>query len=135
MSKAKAQEAINPYIATGESLIGIFSGTVPFKFWLCFLIGPLAAFSAKGYFIAITDKGLHFVKIGMTGKPVQHDFFAYSEIKEMKLGKGILQMPMTFYFTSGKKFFVKGQRKGVERVAKLDDAMLAYLKEKIQITK
>lgn len=131
MSKIKVTEAVNKYISPDESVIGSFSGIVPYKLWLFFLIGPLAVLSMKSYYAAVTDKGVHFIKLNMMGKPGNHDFFSYSEIADVKVGKGFLRTPLKFRFTNGRKFYIQAMRKGVEKIAKLEPEALSYLQQHV----
>lgn len=121
MNKIEAQQHIDKYIEPGDPLVGFFYAQQPFKFWLFFLIGPFAVLSMKHLFIAVTQKGLHIHRLSMMGKFTQGDFFNFSEIENVKIGKGILQRPMTFTFKNGRKIKIKAQLKGVEKVAKLTE--------------
>lgn len=104
----------------------------PFKIWLFFLIGPLAVLSMKSYFVAVTSKGLHFHTLNLLGKFSQHDFFSYNEIDSVKIGNGALQIPMKYTFSNGRKLKIKAQKKGMERVAKIDEKTLEFLKKNVQ---
>jgi hypothetical protein len=43
------------------------------------------------------------------------------------LSKGLLQAPLKFTFSNGRKLKLKAQLKGMEKVAKLDDRTKEYL--------
>ena len=133
MHKDTAFEHIKKATPTDEELIGYFMATKPFKIWLFVVIGPLAALSMKQYFVAITNAGVHFYKLNLLGKFSQHDFFSYDEIESIKIGKGAMWIPMKFKFASGRKLKVKAQKKGLDRVAKIDDKTLEYIKQNIAL--
>lgn len=131
MHKDAALAHIQNHLSPEERLIGFFAAQRPMKFWLFFLIGPLAALSAKAYYLGVTDKGVHFHALNLLGKFSQHDFFAYDEIANVKIGSGMLQIPMKFTFKNGRKLTVRAQKKGLDRVAKIDEQALAALKQNI----
>ncbi len=132
MHKDAAKLEIEKSLAQGESLVGFFMAQKRPSFWLFFLIGPLAALGFKSYFVGVTNLGVHFHKLNMMGKFSQHDFFAFNEIKSVKIGKGLLQIPMKYTFASGKKLKIRAQKVGIERVAKADDNIVAYLNEHVK---
>ncbi len=80
MHKDKASEHIKQNLSSNEDLIGFFYAQKLPKFWLYFLIGPLSFLAIKFYFVAVTNKGIHFHMLNMLGKFSQHDFFSYNEI-------------------------------------------------------
>lgn len=112
-----------------EQLVGFFIAQSRPAFWLYFLLGPLTALSMKMYYVGVTNKGVHFHKLNFLGKFSQHDFFSFSEIQNVKVGKGLLQTPMQYTFTNGKKLKLQAQKKGLEHVAKIDDQTVAYIAE------
>jgi len=134
MHKDESLILLKNNFSNGEELIGFFMAQRPFKIWLFFLIGPLAALSMKSYIIAVTNKGMHFQALNLIGKFSQHDFFDYNEIDSFSIGRGILQIPMKYMFTSGRKLKIKAQKKGRESVAKINDETLDFLKKNIQQT-
>lgn len=131
-AKDKIYQAIAPHIKADEELIGYFMGMVMPKVWLSILIGPLNALTMKHYYIAVTSKGVYFLKLNLAGKPTHPDFMTYEEIHDLKLAKkGLLQQGITFEFNNGRKLFVKAARKGAKEAAILDDATLDYLMQHI----
>lgn len=134
MHKDEALVLLRNNFSNGEELIGFFSAQRPFKIWLFFLIGPLAVFSMKSYIIAVTDKGMHFQALNLIGKFAQYDFFDYNQIESCSISKGILQMPMKYKFSSGRKLKVKALKKGRESLAKINDETLDFIKKHIKQT-
>ncbi len=134
MHKDKALEHIKQKLSSKEDLIGFFYAQKPPKFWLFFIIGPLAMLSIRHYFVAVTNTGIHFYKLNMMGKFSQHDFFSYNEIEKIKIKKGTLTLPLIFFFSNGTKLKLKAQKKGLERVAKLEEKTLEYMKKNIKVS-
>ena len=88
----------------------------------------------KHYFVAATNTGIHFHKLNMMGKFSQHDFFPYNEIEKIKIKKGTLTLPRIFFFSNGTELVLKAQKKGLERVAKLEEKTLEYMKKNIKVS-
>jgi len=135
VDKATAHKHIQQNLDRGDKLVGFFYAIQPVKFWLFLLIGPLAFLSMKSYFVAATESGLTFYKLNMLGKFAHRDHFPYNEIGSVKIGSGLLQRPMGFVFKNGRKFKLKAQWRGVDKVAKLTEDMLAYLERRIPAAK
>lgn len=135
MHKEAAQNHIEENLVPGDSLVGFFYALQPFKIWLFFLIGPLAVFSMKYHFVAVTQKGITFHRLNMLGKFSDSDSFEFNEIESVKIGKGLLQRPMQFKFANGRKLALKAQLKGVEKVAKLTDAVQKHIEHNIKTVK
>lgn len=131
MHKDKALAHIKKDLASEEELIGFFQAQGAFRLWLFFIIGPLAVLSLRQYFVAVTNKGIHFHLLNILGKFSQHDFFSYDEIKKIEIGKGMLQIPIKFFFEN-KKLKIKAQKKGFERVATVDEKTLDYIKNNVK---
>lgn len=129
MHKHQAYEHIKQTLPEDQELIGFFIAQRCLQIWLFLLIGPLALLNQKAYFVAVTNKGVHFYGLNLLGKFSQHDFFTYDEIDSLKIGKGMLQIPMKYKFAGGKKLNIRAQKKGVDRVAKIDEATLEFLKK------
>ncbi|MET2898553.1 hypothetical protein ABXV22_09560 [Vibrio rotiferianus] len=119
MNKEQAKKYIEDNLNDGDSLIGFFQAVSPPNIWLFLLIGPLFILSMRTYFLAVTEKGISFHRLSLLGKFKEHDFFEFSDIESVKIGKGLLQRPMKFTFKNNRKIKVKAQLKGVEKVAKL----------------
>lgn len=119
MNKEQAKKYIEDNLNDGDSLIGFFQAVSPPNIWLFLLIGPLFILSMRTYFLAVTEKGISFHRLSLLGKFKEHDFFEFSDIESVKIGKGLLQKPMKFTFKNNRKIKVKAQLKGVEKVAKL----------------
>jgi hypothetical protein len=130
-----AQKHIQKNIASDDFLIGFFYAIQPFKWWLFFLIGPLAVLSMKSLFVAVTKNGLTFHRLNMLGKFSGSDSFTYKEIENVKIGKGLLQRPMEFKFINGRKLKIKAQLKGVASVAKITEPVQRHIEANINPSK
>lgn len=119
MNKQQAEEHLLANLKEGDAIVGFFQAVSPANIWLLFLIGPLFILSMKIYFVAISQQGIYFHKLSLLGKFKECDFFAFSEIENVAIGKGLLQRPMKFLFKNDRKLKLKAQLKGVEKVAKL----------------
>jgi len=53
----------------------------------------------------------------------------------VKIGKGMLQRPMKFTFKNGRNIYIKAQLKGLEKVAKLDEATQKHIERNIAAIK
>lgn len=131
MNKEKAQEHIENNLSQDDALIGFFYAQQPPKFWLFFVIGPLAILSMKNHFVGISAKGIYFHQLNLLGKFTGHDFFRYDEIESVRIGKGVLQRPMKFLFKNGRDIMIKAQLKGVDKVAKLNEVTQQYIENNI----
>lgn len=135
MKKEDARQHIEQHLESGDSLVGFFQAIQPFKLWLFLFIGPLAVLSMKYYFVAVTRKGITFHRLNLLGKFAGQDAFPFSDIESVKIGKGMLQRPMTFRFSNGRKLYLKGQLKGVERVAKIDAETQRFIEDNVRTEK
>lgn len=135
MNKEKAHEHIKLNLRENDSLIGFFQAMEPPKTWLFFVIGPLAAFSMRMYFLAVTTKGLYFHRLSLLGKFREHDYFEFCEIESVEIGKGVIQRPMKFHFKNNRTVKVKAQLKGVEKVAKLTADVQQHIEDSIPSAK
>lgn len=135
MNKEEARLHIEQHLEPDDSLVGFFQAVQPFKWWLFLLIGPLAVLSMKFYCVAVSRKGITFHRINLMGKFAGQDAFAFSDIENVKFGKGLLQRPMTFRFHNGRKLYLKGQLKGVDKVAKIDEETQRHIEENVQTVK
>lgn len=135
MKKETARQHIEQHIEPGDSLVGFFQAIQPFKLWLFLFIGPLAVLSMKYYFVAVTRKGITFHRLNLMGKFAGQDAFDFSDIESVKIGKGMLQRPMTFRFNNGRKLYLKGQLKGVEKVAKIDPETQRFIEDNVRTEK
>ncbi|VVS95516.1 hypothetical protein [Desulfoluna spongiiphila] len=133
MNKEQAQEHIESCLKENESLVGFFQAMELPKFWLYFIIGPLAAISLKTYFLGVTETGLYFHKLSLLGKFNNYDFFRFDEIESVKIGKGFMQRPMTFRFKNNRKIKIKAQLKGVEKVAKMSTDVQQHIEKNIPL--
>lgn len=132
MKKEDARQHIEQHLEPGDSLVGYFQAIQPFKLWLFLFIGPLAVLSMKYYFVAVTRNGITFHRLNLLGKFAGQDAFAFSDIESVKIGKGMLQRPMTFRFSNGRKLYLKGQLKGVEKVAKIDAETQRFIEDNVR---
>ncbi|MBL4587235.1 MAG: hypothetical protein JKX84_09300 [Flavobacteriales bacterium] len=133
MKKEQAKEHIRTTFREGESLVGFFISMQRMKFWLLILLGPLIALTMRHYYVAVSDKGVHFYRLTMLGKfSDNHDFFSYAEITSIRIKKGFIQRPLHFQFSNGRTLKLRAQLKGVKSVAKLDAMTQQYLAEHIK---
>lgn len=130
-----AQNHIQKNLTPDDSLIGFFYAIQPFKWWLFLLIGPLAVLSMKSLFVAVTKNGLTFHRLNMLGRFSGSDSFTYKEIESVEIGKGLLQRPMKFKFTNGRKLNIKAQLKGVASVAKITEPVQRHIESNINPSK
>lgn len=123
-------EMIVPNLKSDEELVGFCQAQETPSGWWYFLLGPLMSLGMKFYFVAVTNKGMHFHKLTTFGKPDTHSYFSWDEIEELKLRKGVLQAPLKLTFSNGRKLKLKIQLKGVGNIAKLDDKTKEFLLSK-----
>jgi len=135
MHKDEVQKHIVKHLAVGDELIGFFQATYTPSFWWFLLVGPLMFMGVRVYFVGVSKQGLYFYRLTFMGKFRDADFFTYDEIESAKVGEGILARPMVFRFKNGKKLKVKGQLKGVEKVATLTPEVSDYLRSNIAAPK
>lgn len=130
MDKEKVKsDLILPHLKPGEELIGFFQATYTSPF-LLLLSGPLMFLAMRLYYVAVTNHGLHLHKLNLWWKPDTYNFFPYTEISNIKLGKGFMRAPLKLIFANGRKLTIAAQLKGVDKVAKLDDKTKEYLLSK-----
>ncbi|ASW82110.1 hypothetical protein EAY24_23920 [Vibrio anguillarum] len=134
MIKEQAKEYIEEKMNKDDQLIGFFQAVSPPQFWLFLLVGPLFVLSMRTYFLAVTEKGISFHKLSLLGKFKEHDFFEFSEIESVKIGKGLLQRPMKFTFQNNRKITVRAQLKGVGKVAKLLPEVQQYIESRMTLS-
>ncbi|MGE0632812.1 MAG: hypothetical protein AB7O96_10405, partial [Pseudobdellovibrionaceae bacterium] len=101
MHKDAAKVEIEKRMVSGESLVGFFLAQKRPPIWMFFVLGPLAAIGFKYYYVGVTNRGVHFHRVNLLDKFAQHDFFAFNEIREIKIGKGFIQIPMKYTFANG----------------------------------
>lgn len=131
MNKNKAHEYILSVKEADDRLIGFFLAQGPFPILWYFIIGPLAFLMVRRYYVAVSEKGVYFTKLNLLGKPANTDRMLFSEIERAEIGNGILQRPILFRFTNGKKLKVKAQLKGVKSVAVLTPDVQTYLERNV----
>ena len=129
MHKDQAREHIEKDITEGDELIGFFQATYFPRFWwlLVVLVTPIAVLTMRIYFVGVSKQGLCFYKLTFMGKFCDADFFKYDEIDSVKVGRGFLQRPMVFRFMNGRKLRLKGQLKGLGKIAKLTPEVSDYI--------
>ncbi len=130
-----ARKHIQSNIASDDSLIGFFYAAHPFKWWLFFLVGPIAIISVKYLFVAVTKNGLAFHRLNFFGRFSGSDFFSYEEIAGLKIGKGLMRRPMKFHFTNGRSLKINAQIKGVASVAKMSASLQKHIESSISSAK
>lgn len=131
MKKDEVRQRLSSELSDGEQMVGLFQAMTPLNIPLFLILGPLIALTIRQYFVALTDRGIHFQKTNLFGKLTQRDFFPYEEIMSARIGKGIMQVPMKYVFSNGRKLKLNAQRKGVKRVAKIDDEMIQYIRNNV----
>lgn len=132
MNKEQVKAAIEKSLKPDEQLLGFFIAQKHPPFWYYLLLGPLAALALRGYLVGVTNKGIHFHKMNLMGKLSQHDIFAFDEIKTFKVGSGLIQLPLTFTFSNGQKLNIKAQKRGLDRIAKIDENTVAMIRQNIK---
>lgn len=132
MNKSKANEYILNTMESDDKLVGFFMAQGSFPTLWFFIIGPLAALMLRQYYVAISEKGVYFIKLNPLGKPSNTDLMSFAEIEYVKIGKGMLQRPILFRFANGKKLKVKAQIKGTKSVAVLTPEVQTYLENNVQ---
>lgn len=137
MHKEEAQKHIEQHLAEGDELIGFFQATYFPRFWwlLVVLVTPIAFLTIRYYFVAVSKHGLCFYKLTFMGKFRDADFFTYDEIESATVGGGFLTRPMMFRFINGRKLKLKGQLKGVDKIAKLTPEVSDYIRNNIAAPK
>lgn len=131
MDKDKVlNEVITPQLQQDEQLIGFFQAQYTPSLWWILLIGPLLFLGVRLYFVAITNKGLYFYRIGILGETNTLDYFTWDEITSLTLGSGFLTIPFKLRFFNERKLKLKVPIKGVQKIAKLDAKTKTYLIEK-----
>lgn len=98
------------YLKKGEKLIGLFQAQKTPSIWYYLLFGWLASFGTNLYHVLITNKGLHIMKINIKAEPKNHEFIKYSELKDLKLGKGILSTPIYLITKDDEKIKIKANK-------------------------
>lgn len=131
MKKEEAREEIGRRLAPNEDLVGFFVAQGATNFGLFFLIGPLAAFSIRSYYVAVTDLGVHFHLINLHGGFRHSDFFSYKEIEAVNVCDGTLQIPIKFLFSNGRDLEIKAQKRGLARVAKAEPEVLDHITKNV----
>lgn len=130
MHKGPAEELIRGNLSDGESLVGVFMAThTPFWGW-GLLIGPLFVFGIRHYVVGVTDKGVHFHKLGFLGKPQQYDSFPFVEITRLRIGNLWLVYRMVFLFSNERKLKINAMKLGTEKEAKIDAQTLEYIRQR-----
>tara|TARA_A100001015_G_scaffold312144_1_gene416727 strand:- start:838 stop:1242 length:405 start_codon:yes stop_codon:yes gene_type:complete len=133
LKKEIAEKHIVENLAQDDELVGFFEAVQPFKFWLFFVIGPLAVLSMKNYFVAVTKRGVCFYRLNLLGKFAGSDFFKFNDIENVKIGNGILQRPFLFQFKNGRKLKINALVRGVEKISKLNDNVQKYIESNVTV--
>ncbi len=129
----KAHDHIKKNLTEEEILIGFFFAQKFFSLWQGLLLGAAATAFIKRYFVGVSNRGIHFYKLHpVTNGFEEHDFFDYSEITNVKIGKGYLQVPIEFLFNNGRKFKIRAQQKAFGRVAPLTEEVQKEIEKNIQ---
>lgn len=132
MKKDIAQAHVENHLQPGEELIGFFVAQKRVNFLMYMLMGPLAAFTMKFYYVAVTSAGIHFHRVNMWDKFAEHDFFNFEDIAGLKMGGGMLQKPLSFEFKNKRKLKIHAQLKGINNVATIDDKTIQHLNDKVE---
>jgi hypothetical protein len=131
MDKKRAQEYLIAQLKAEDNLVGFFQAVKPVSFiWILF-IGPLALLGMKYYIVAVSEQGVFFHRLNVWGKFAGYDFFHFDDIESVSVKDGFLQKPMYYFFKNGRKLKIKAQLKGSSKIAKLDEATLSYLQERV----
>ena len=98
-----------------------------------FLIGPLSTLGMKFYYIAVTNSGFHFHRLNMFNRIVEHDYFDFGEIKNIKIGKGFIQRPIYLTLSNGRRLKLKAQLKGAKSIPKLTPEIQKVIEDKLMV--
>ncbi len=120
------KDLLLPHIQEAD-LIGFFQANYfPSTKWHVFL-GPFSAFMTRVCYVAVTNQGIHFHKLTMLGKPDTYEFFNFSSIRAIKIGKGSLYSPVQFLFTNGDTLLLQAQQVSFGKSVALDDQTRDFL--------
>ncbi|MEH6633460.1 MAG: hypothetical protein V7776_21805 [Halopseudomonas aestusnigri] len=134
MNKDQAETLIREHLSKDEKLVDFFMAysTPTFSFWWYLLIGPLAYTGTRQYFVGVTDKGIHFHKLGLMGKPQQRYYFTFEEVVSIKIRSFFLSYDLVFLFFNKRQLKLCFYKIGVhKKPAKLTLEILDYIKQKI----
>jgi len=124
LTKAEIESFFKSKLDEDEKLTGFFQAAYMPSFWWYFLVGPLIFLGMRVYYIGLTSKGVHFQKLNLLGKMDIYNFFKNDEISDVKISKGWLQVPIKFFFSNDRVLKLKAQKKGVDKIAKINDSMI-----------
>lgn len=133
MNKEKTREYLRTFLTSEDYMIGFFNASRPVNIIWFFLIGPLAVFGIKSYYVAVSNQGVNFHGLNFLGKFSHNDFFPYEEIESVEIGNGIFQIPMRYKFSNGRKIKLNAQKRGSKSVEKIDANTEMFLKEKYML--
>ncbi|GEM_PF-7058992 len=131
MKKNDVKQLISNHLKQNESFVGCFVAMYRPSLWWSLLIGPFLFLGMKNYVVGISDQGMHIILLNFLGKPDQHNFLNFSEIRSFHSSKGFLQIPLKFEFKNGRILKIRAQRKGIDSIAKISEEILEYLRKKI----
>ena len=129
MKKEQAEALVRTNMSEGEQLVGFFNATYTLSIWWFLLIGPLLALGTRVYVVGVTDRGVHFHKLSLFGKPDQNDFFAFADITRLRIGNLGLVFRMAFLFSNKRKLKINAVKVGSKKIAKIDTQTLDYIKQ------
>lgn len=133
MTTTELEDRIRQDLEPGDDLLGFFLGQIPFKFWWFLLVGPIAVLGMKTYYIAASQRGMHFYRMNIIGQIEQHDYFNYDAIRVLEIKSGMLQLPLRFEFKNHNELKVRAQKKGAKKIPKLTDELIETLKGKLKV--
>jgi hypothetical protein len=107
---------ISQHRGSSEADTPYFYGYVMPSNLLFALLGSLAAFAFKNYILNFTAKGVHLYQLGLSTqlKVNNYSFISTSDIKSIKMKKGLMQWNVKIYFQQNgksKKMNVKANKK------------------------
>jgi len=126
LKSGKSIKILKSAIENGEELLYGFTGIRRPNIGTYFLLGPMASFGARTYYVGITDKAVYFYMMNLIGIVEQADRFEYDEITSLDCRQGLLTYTMEFVFFNKREL-----RISVSRVKRLNyQPAVDYLEEK-----
>lgn len=129
--KEKIATLVQTKLSENEEVQGFFIAQYKPSIAWFLVVGPLYAAGMRQYYIAATDKGMHFHKLNVWGRPDTWDFLAYDEIERLSVGKGLMTCKLTFKFKNGRKLAVNALVKGHKNIPKFEDNLLSHIQGRI----
>lgn len=133
MDKVTIARYVNSNLRKGDKLFGHFMTVRPIKIRMFLFLGPLAALTLTRYVLAVSQNGIYFHRLGLFGGVENMDYFSYSEIAALSVGKGFIQTPLKFLFANQRTLKVKACIKNSKRQPVMSDELKNILMNRIAI--